>query len=322
MIDSPFFLEVKSPISAAQLRPLDQRCRRVQFCTALTDKDFEKLANFLEAYPHVELRVYGDYRRIANLRFLKHFPFIRRLSIETFNLSAFDGIEYVSDELESLTIGQTKSKKHSLQFLTRFSKLRNLEIGSHTKNIDVVSSLKSLENLTLRSITLPDLSLLLPLKSLLSLSIKLGGTNCIDLLPKIGKLRFIKLWMVRGLEDLTPIANVSTVQFLYLHALKNVTTLPSLRKLRKLRRVNLIGMKGLTELSSIANAPNLEELVAFEMSHLAPQGFLPFVGHKRLKHALIDIGNAKKSEEALKLLDLSGCDLIGDDFVFETSKSR
>ncbi len=322
MIDSPFFREITSPINESQLRPLDRRCTRVQFCGPLTEKDLEKLATFLVAYPHIELRMYGDFRRNCNLRFLKHFPFVRRLSIEAFNLSDFDGIDAVSDELESLTIGQTKSKRHSLQFLTRFSKLQTLEVESHSKDLDVIGEIKSLENLTLRSITLPDLSILLPLKSLLSLSIKLGGTNNIELLPKVGKLRFVKFWMVRGLADLTPIANVSTLQFLYLHALKHVETLPSLRPLRRLRRVNLIGMKGLAELNSVANAPNLEELVAFEMPNLEPHNFEPFVGHKKLKHVLIEIGSRKKSEAAEELLNLPDCDLVGDGFEFATTKSR
>ncbi len=273
MIDDPFFREIKSPINASQLRPLDRRCTRVQFCSPLTEKDFEKLSKFLVAYPHIELRMYGDFRRNCNLRFLKHFPFVRRLSLEAIYLPNFEGIENVSTELESLTIGETISKGHSLQFLKRFSMLQTLEIQSHTKDLNIISEIKSLQDLTLRSITLPDLSLLLPLKSLLSLSVKLGGTNNIELLPSIGKLRFIKFWLVRGLADLTPIANVSTLQFLYLHALKNVEALPSLRPLRKLRRVNLIGMKGLNDLSSVASAPNLEELVAAEMPNLEPYSF-------------------------------------------------
>jgi hypothetical protein len=47
-------------------------------------------------------------------------------------------------------------------------------------------------SLTLRSITLPDLSLLLPLSQLRALDIKLGGTRDLTLLPQIGALSVVK----------------------------------------------------------------------------------------------------------------------------------
>jgi hypothetical protein len=75
--------------------------------------------------------------------------------------------------------------------------------GGQSKNLDVVSGLTLLEELTLRSITLPDLSLLLPLPRLLSLELKLGGAKDLSLLPRIGQLRYLELWLVKGLSDLS-----------------------------------------------------------------------------------------------------------------------
>ena len=60
----------------------------------------------------------------------------------------------------------------------------------------------SLEELTLGSITLPDLVLLLPLENLLALDIKLGGTSDLALLPRVGQLRYVELWMIKGLSDI------------------------------------------------------------------------------------------------------------------------
>ena len=91
--------------------------------------------------------------------------------------------------LESFGFGQTKSRNISLDFLRRFTRLKDLGLQSHTKNIEAVSSLSHLEQLTLRSITLPDLKLLLPLRQLWSLDIKLGGTKDLRLLPQIGGLK-------------------------------------------------------------------------------------------------------------------------------------
>src|SRR3954451_1221545 len=52
-----------------------------------------------------------------------------------------------------------------------------LYLHKQPKDIDVVSHLTSLRSLTLREITLPDLSLLLPLTGLRALDLKLGGTH-------------------------------------------------------------------------------------------------------------------------------------------------
>jgi hypothetical protein len=226
------------------------------------------------------------------------------LSVELFNLESFDGLQHVSPDLESLTLGMTIKGRHSLSFLERFPRLKKLYIERHSKDIEVVSSLSHLEDLTLRSITLPDLSLLLPLKRLLSLDIKLGGTTNLELLPKIGRLRYLELWQIRGLSDLGPVAKVRTLQFLFLQALRNVTELPSFARLKKLRRLNLETMKGLSDLSPAAKAPALEDLVVRDMRQLEPEDFRPFLKCRKLRKATFEIGSDRKTNGARELLGL------------------
>ena len=62
----------------------------------------------------------------------------------------------------------------------------------------MLSQLTGLQELTLRSTTLADLSLLLPLGELRSLDIKLGGTNDLALLPEVGQLRYLTPRPSRG----------------------------------------------------------------------------------------------------------------------------
>jgi hypothetical protein len=124
------------------------------------------------------------------------------------------------------------------------------------------------------------------------------------LLPKIGKLRYLELWMIRGLTDLNSIAELEYLQYLFLQALKQVTALPSFSKLRSLRRVELMTMKGLQDLSPIAEAPALEELIVDDTRQLAPEAFRPFLGHPTLRRALIGLGSRKKNQEASALLGL------------------
>ncbi|HEY3411709.1 MAG TPA: hypothetical protein VGM51_01485 [Armatimonadota bacterium] len=304
--DYPFLRNVKSPITDVQLRPLDPRCRCVQFDSPLTESDHAKLAEFLGDYPTVPLRVYGHYSRpLPNLSFLRHYPFLSGFQVDVYHLETTEGIEELPESLEFFAFGQTKTRRISLGFLKRFSRLKELYLEGHTKTLDVISDLSHLEELTLRSISLPDLTLLLPLRHLWSLDIKLGGTTDLRLLPLIGELKYLELWMIRGLQDLSVIAEVTTLQNLLLQALKNVTALPSFRPLRCLRRVTLDTMKGLTDLSPVADAPALEELFVFAGNQLKPDDFRPFLGHPTLKAAVIGLGSLRKNDQVREILSLS-----------------
>ena len=227
--DYPYIRQVRSPLIKDQLRPLDPRCQTVQFSSLLSKRDFASLAQFLQQYPAVELRVYGSYdESITNLKFLEYFPFVKRFAVDVWQLESFEGIECLPSSLQSLQIGNTKSKRHSLKLLRHFPELKELYIEGHIKDIKTVGELIRLEDLTLRSITIPNLSILTPLNQLKSLDIKLGGTKNLDLLPRIGKLQYIELWRIRGLKDLSPVADVETLQFLFLQDLSQVTNFPSL----------------------------------------------------------------------------------------------
>lgn len=316
------FRDLRSPIGRRDLRPLDPKCERVQFSDPLSTKDVSALATFMKDYPNVELRVYGHNGRRCNLNFLEHFPFLRRFAIEAHKLDGLDGLQNLSPKLQSLKIGSVETQKHSLKFLERFVNLRHLELDSHQKDIEVLSGLLKLEDLTLRSIKLPDLQVLLPLTKLRSLSIKLGGTTDLGLLPNIGKLQFLKLWMVRGLTDLSPVSKIHSLQFLFLHALRNVSALPSFSALRQLRRINLLEMKGLENIEALAEAKALEDLVVWEMPQLNAKHFLPLIGHRRLKRTLVWLKNERTTAEANSLLSCKESDFLGEDFVFTKPKTR
>lgn len=309
MEDYPFIRQVKSPINTEELRPLDPRCRVVQFCDPLTETDFTKLSVFMQKHPEIPLRIYGHYGQKCNLDFLTHFQFLRGFVVDCFELEDIAGLQYLPDNLEYFWFGDTKSKRFSLEFLERFQSLKSLFLENQTKHIEVLSNLHSLESLTLRSITLPDLSILLPLKNLLSLDIKLGGTKDLSLLPRLGRLRYLELWMVKGLSNIASIAGSTTLQYLFLQALKNVSEVPALLNLAYLRRVHLETMKGVRDLTPIADAPALEELLILDMRHLQPEHFRPFVGHPTLKKVTAGLGSIRKNVAVERLLDLPA---VGD----------
>jgi hypothetical protein len=315
--DYPFLRQVKSPITADQLSPLDPRCQCVQFAAPLTETDHTKLAAFLAAYPSVPLRIYGHYSEpLPNLSFLKHYPFISGFQVDVFHLQSTEGVEHLPESLEFFGFGQTKTRSISLDFLRRFGRLKDLHLEGHKKHIEAISSLSHLEQLTLRSITLPDLQLLLPLKKLWWLGVKLGGTKDLRLLPQIEGLKYLELWMIKGLEDLGMIAELTTLQNLFLQDLKNVLALSSFRNMHRLRRVTLDGMKGITDLSPIADAPALEELLVVAANQLKTEDFKPFIGHPRLKAATIGLGSIRKNEQVHQLLGRPKCDGFKSEFAY------
>jgi hypothetical protein len=191
-----------------------------------------------------------------------------------------------------------------LSILGRFRSLRTLYVEGQTKNIEVISRLSALEDLTLRSITLPDLSLLLPLHRLLSLDIKLGGTKDLNLLPRVGALRYLELWLIKGLSDISAVGELPQLRYLFLQALKQVDRLPDLSKCMALRRVHLEAMKGLRDLKPLTTAPRLEELVLIDMPHLKPDDLRPLVGLPQLKAVSYGLGSLRKRDEARALIGL------------------
>jgi hypothetical protein len=300
----PFLRNVSSPLSPKMLSPLDSRCRVVQFNEPLAEGDYSRLALFLTGYPAVSLRVYGGTNPMKDLEFLRFFPAVTRFQADLWNLGSLDGLRHLSPGLAYLGLGAARVKSLSLSLLSRFECLEELFLEGHTKDIAVIRSLANLAQLTLRSITLPGLSILKPLKNLWSLDIKLGGTKELSLLPEIGALKYLELWMIKGLTDLAPVSSMPHLQFLFLQALRNVTELPDMKHLVNLRRLQLETMKGITALGPLTSAPALEELLVLDCSHLAVEDFACLKGHPTLKRVSAGLGSAKKNEGVKALLKL------------------
>ena len=199
------FREVSSPLTAEMLGPSMTGRGVVQFRTRLTDEDFGQLGEWFRAYPEMSLRAYGSYdHSITDLEFLRFFPTLRRFGADALwdSLTSLDGLRHLPADLEELGLGATKARL-DLGVLARFGDLRWLFLEGQTKHLEVIGGLRNLYDLTLRSITMPDLSLLLPMRGLRSLDIKLGGTRDLGLLPRVGELWYLELWMIRGLTDIS-----------------------------------------------------------------------------------------------------------------------
>lgn len=300
--------EVHSPLTEEMLSLFPTPEGSVVFSSILTDSDFMRLADWIRGYPQLSLRVGSGGKpggSIADLEFLRFFPFIRHFGAVTLfhSLQSIEGLRHVSPDIESLDIGATKHRL-DLTVLERFTSLKKLELEGQSKGIAAISQLTELEDLTLRSITLPDLSLLLPMTGLRALDIKLGGTRDLRLLPRIGKLQYLEVWMVKGLTDLSAVGRLPHLRYLFLQALRRVEALPDLSMNKELRRIYIRTMKGLRDLRPLATAPALEQLLLIDMRHLQPEDLRPLVGLPSLKGIDIGLGSDRKNRAAEALLHL------------------
>lgn len=313
----PEVREIASPITDYMLRPLDARCRLIQWRCAFTDHELRRLSEFLRAHSNVEVRVYGHHiygEQIADLGFLRYFPFLRRFLVELYLLDSLDGLRVLPPSLEYLGIGQTH-RTVSLQVLRAFPNLRKLYLERHHKDFEAISTLSELERLTLRSITVPDLSALVPLKNLWWLAIKLGGTNKLALLPSVGRLKYLELWQIRGLTNIEPVGQVRTLQCLFLQSLKHITELPSFRELKDLRALYIESLRGLQDLSPITEAEHLEELAFINSPNIRLDQLVPLKNMRSLKSVAIGLGSSKRNLQAKGMFNLPSSTNIIKEFV-------
>ncbi len=277
----------------------------IDFDLGADDDYFRSVAYLIRDRPDIKAACGDRSGRFGprDLECLRFFPDLRRIDIHEGALTSLEGLGYLSDDATEIAIGSTR-KPLSLLPLGRFRGLRTLYLERQHRGIEIVGELRSLEDLTLRSVTLPNLSVLLPLEQLRSFDIKLGGTTDLRLLPRIGRLTYLELWLIRGLEDVDAIGDIVTLEELYLQGLKRVTHLPSFRRLGRLRKVHLETMRGLADLSGVAEAPALEILWLTDFRHAQPDIARPFIGHPTLRETGWGLGSLRKNFAAQDLVPL------------------
>lgn len=292
----------------------------VQFSHPLPDALFKLLNEALFAHrPDVKLRAYGFYGKQCDLSFCRILTNVRRfsadclqnavsveaiasmeklreLSIGIFDLESFDILQELPREMETLYLLPTKSRKPSLRWLERFINLTKLTLGGQQKQIEVISSLRKLKELTLSGISLPSLEALRPLEGLRSLSLFLGGCSNLAALDVLQNLRFFQCVRIRELYDIGVISQLKGLQFLDLEDLPHIKVLPSLSGLIHLRRIMLDSLKGLRDLSSLLRLEHSFELAHFG-SKLAPDDYIPLLRSGKITHAQVGLGSKEKNKK-------------------------
>ncbi len=308
----------------------DPNIRTLQ-CSSPVESDTWDLLNrkLFSQRPEIELRVYGFYSAVCDLSFVSRIGNVRRfsadclmqatgvehiaslenleeLSIGIYSLDSFDFLKQLANGIKSLSLAATKSKKPQLQMLSRFQSLTHLYLERQQQGIEVLSELRALEKLTLRSITTEGLDYILTLPRLWSLDIKLGGIRNLSAIAGKESIKYLELWQIRGLSDIRVISSLGGLQSLFLQSLINVTAIPDLSKLYTLRRLHLENLKSLRDVSAICHAPALEEFLHISAQNVQPEMYKDLMSMPSLKYVHVGYGSRKKNEEFNALVLRSG----------------
>lgn len=339
------FIDFDGKLSSKEIAAIaaEPRITRIQTAKPIRKPMLERLNEQLFAQrPDIEFRCYMFFDQVCDLRMLESLPNLRHFSadeirgelrnpeavsalpqLESFGIGAFFLTDFgflskVPSGIRSLAIHHTKSKKPSIELISRFNQLKALYIEGHNKGIHAVSMLHKLEDLTLRSVSTPNLEYLGGLDNLRSVDLKLGGITNLDTLARLPELRYLELWQIRGLEDISIISKCIGLQFLFLQSLARIKRIPNLRGLTRLRRIHLEHLHTIEDFSALEHAPALEEALLIDAKPAQSELIEPLLRNTSLKRLLVGFGSVKHNAEIERQMQSRGITVYKHTpFVFE-----
>ena len=290
----------------------------------------------------VLLSIYRDFSETLSMKFLQFIPSVKELRITNFSsfsdfedvnimsgiedlaiercdLYFFEILKIIPTNITKLSIGSLSSKKLNIDFISRFEKLESLYIEGHSKGIEAIGELTNLKELTLRSVTHPSLNFLKNLNLLTSLDIKLGTIKDFSILTNMPNIKYLELWYIKGLSDISFISEMTELQSLHLESLSNITALPNFEKLLKFRRIRLMSMNNLNDFTSLKIAPKLQDFFFTIINKQIPEDLIPVLENSTLKNIYVYFPSDKKNRLFQDLVLKFGKETVGSwpDFEFE-----
>jgi hypothetical protein len=295
---------------------------KVILMDSLAKSELENLEKYIfSKNPSVLLSITSNQvTKPLDLSFLPHLPSLKKLRIcNALKPSNYHNIEFLNkleeisfyccetglleilnkinpENIKSLSIEGSLSKSYSVDFISKYINLKYLYIEGPCKGVEEIGKLINLEELVLRSISLPNLNFIGNLYKLWSIDIKLGGIKDFTILSELPQIKYLELWQIKGLSDISFISKMTGLQNLHLESLINVTDLPSLEKLKKLRRIKLMNLKGLKQFDKLKSAPNLEDFFFTMIHQQQPEDLIPVLENQNLKNVYVYFPSDKKNK--------------------------
>ena len=305
---------------------------RVILIDSLTKSEFEQLEKYIFS-KKLNILLSKTSKLLPeplDLSFLKHLPSLKRLRIcDATKLTNFDQIKFMNEleeisfyrfepelleilkvinpnNIKSLSIENNLSKGFNVDFISKFYNLKSLHIEGPCKGIEEIGKLLDLESLVLRSISYSNLDFIGNLTKLWSIDIKLGGIRDFTILSKLPQVKYLELWQIKGLSDISFIAKMTELQNLHLESLVNVTHFPSFEKLKKLRRIKLMNLKGLNNFDELKLVPNLQDFFFTMIHQQQPEDLIPVLQNTNLKYIYVNFPSDKNNKAFEELAKAHG----------------
>lgn len=257
----------------------------------------------MEQHPEVPFRIYAHDPEVNNLEFLRFFPNLTKFTANLYFLESHSGLRHLRSDALELGLSETK-RPLDLEVLDHFTNLQTLYLSGDHRHPEVLGKLTSLRKLAIASSKLRDLTSLKSLSNLRILELRLGSALDLSPLPEIGKIGYLEIWMMRGLEDLSPIGQMRTLRYLFLQDLPQVKHLPTMDALGELQRVHIEHLRGLDSIAELAKAPALKEVLLVNMRQMSADKMRPLLGHPSLRSIFVGTGSLKRNEEIKRMFGL------------------
>jgi len=142
--------------------------------------------------------------------------------------------------------------------------------------------LEQTEELTLWNVKVPD-GFLARLPRLWWLDLRGGTRDDLSICSGCSTLEYLSVSHVRGLSDISIIADLERLRYLQLYAQSKLTVFPSCKMLRHLERAVLGQLKGLKELGGLLDAPNLRELALIKRVGVSKSDIMAIKAHPAMQ---------------------------------------
>ena len=281
----------------------------------------------IEFGAQLEVRFYGHYGADFDATALAELPDVRRLSIDcleqisnenhllrlacleqlSFGVYRFDKPNFLGgfafENLTELSLSGTAKGNFDLSPLINCRHLTDLFIQGHTKNIDVVATLRRLKSLRLSGMPKKlQLSFVNDVATLRSLSLLFGSRSTIDEISH-GLLEDLNITWVRGLESLGPLRRFPKLRVLHV---KDQLQLRSISVVDPpLRELSVINCKNLEEIMGLESQTRLEHFRA-SRTKLNLDALLARAWPKSMKILALYSGSEKWNRAAREILDSRG----------------
>jgi protein phosphatase 1 regulatory subunit 7 len=218
--------------------------------------DFKTLLNI----PYVKCLYVDCLTKANNVEILSKLKNIKKLSLGVYELKETEFLNYENLRgLNELIIGETKTKALNLDYLKDYQNLKYLIVCSHTKYIEAIGELSSLEFLSLNSIKKTPVYFINKLKKLKTLRFILGGRENIQEINE-NEIENLEIVWVRGFNNLSNVSKFVKLKTLLIENNIQLSNIHFDKELPALEYLKILNCKTLSSLTGIENLPFLKQL--------------------------------------------------------------